>query len=59
LERLRVLLRRQVALTQAFEHFSVQSLLLEETDLVESQYRVELDPLRSWFASRLLFEPLN
>jgi hypothetical protein len=59
LERLRVLLRRQVALTQAFEHFSVKSLLFEETELVESQYGVELAPLRSWFASHLPFEPLH
>jgi hypothetical protein len=35
-QRLRVLLRRQVALAQALEHFSVGGVLLEETELVEA-----------------------
>lgn len=57
-ERLRVPTRRQVMLAQTLEYFPLKSILLEETKPIDPEHGVELAPLRSWFASRLAFEPL-
>ena len=55
-ECLRVPIRRQVAVSQALEHSSLKSILLENPKLVDPQHRIALAPWRSWFASHLPLE---